>query len=298
MPVVADPVVLGALGSAGGLVAFFAAFRKLRTLRRIENTPTSAVRSMPMGLVELHGAARSGEPHTAPFSEKPVAFYRARVEQYRRRGRSSRWVTIHDEISSEAFWLEDETGRVLVLPEGAELNLPSDYHRRFNGSRLPAHLESYLDGVGIAPRSFGFGKSLRFTEWHIGAGQPFYLHGLAQEHPGLRGLKRERTNEILRAVRSDPERMAALDSNGDGRVDPEEWDRAREEACARAGSEEIEDRIVVARGGPGDLFLISDRSERELVRRLRWETALYLFFGGAAFVAGTATLIHRAGWIG
>ena len=52
-----DAVMVSAFASVGGLVAFFRGFRSLRTLRRIENTPTSKIRSMPMGLVEIHGAA-------------------------------------------------------------------------------------------------------------------------------------------------------------------------------------------------------------------------------------------------
>ena len=50
-----EAVVLSVIGAVGGPVAFVRAFQKLRALRRVENTPTSAVRSMPMGLVELHG---------------------------------------------------------------------------------------------------------------------------------------------------------------------------------------------------------------------------------------------------
>jgi hypothetical protein len=289
-----DPVMMAAFGSVGGVVAFFRGFWKLKALRRIENTPTSTVRSMPMGLVELHGFARVEEPLIAPFTGKPVALYRVEIEEYRG-GKNSRWVTVHKDSSSEPFWLEDDTGKVLVLPDGADLHLPTDYQENFRGTSLPADVESYMDQNGIRTRTLGFGKSLRFTEWHIEADQEFYLHGVGQERPDLREIQRERISDLLRNVREDPEMMKKLDLDGDGRVDAEEWDQARQLAVGKVRGEGIADRVVVAKGGKKDLFLISDRSEHDLVKRLRWETALYVFGGGAAFVAGTAYL---AGWFG
>lgn len=293
-----DLVVWSGVGSVGGLVAFTRGFGKLRALRRIENTPTSTVRSMPMGLVELHGIAVTEESLTGPFSAKPVAFYRIRVEEYRRSGRHSRWVTLHEETSFDPFWLEDPTGRVLILPDGADLHLPADFTETFNGNHLPAGLEGQLDERGVKRSFLGLGKRLRLTEWHIGVGQSCYVHGLAQERPGLRELQRDRVRELLREVKGDPDAMRALDTDGDGRVDAQEWDRAREAVTDRVGAEGLGDRVAVARGSSRDLFLISNRSEKDLVRALRWETALYVFGGGAVFVAGTSYLVHWLGWIG
>ncbi|MEE8558817.1 MAG: GIDE domain-containing protein [Myxococcota bacterium] len=290
-----DAVMVSAFASVGGLVAFFRGFRSLRTLRRIENTPTSKIRSMPMGLVELHGAAVAEETFTGPFTGKPVVFWEATVEEYRRGRRSSHWVTVHKASSEEhPFHIEDETGRVLVLPANAETHLPNDYRESFGGRSLPAGVEAYLDRSGVRARGlFGIGKRLRFTERHIVPGQAVYIHGVAQERPDLRHRVRDRRNEILREVKASPEAMDAIDRDGDGRISDQEWDTARRSAASQARSEGVTDRVVVAKGGPRDLFLLSDRSERELVRRLHWTTGLCVFGGGAAFVAGTAFLVHR-----
>jgi hypothetical protein len=291
-----DALVLSAFASVGGLVAFVFGFRKLRTLRRIENTPTSAVRSMPMGLVELHGVARLEDPLTGPFTGKTVAFWKVTVEEYRRQGRHSRWVTRHKGSSAqEPFYLEDDTGRVLILPDDAETHLPIDYREKYSGGSLPFLVETYLGECNIRLGWFGAFKRLRFTEWHIEVGQPFYVHGLAQERPDLRQRQRDRVNEILRDVKEDPETLQALDTNLDGRVDDLEWEQARHTAVTQARAEGVSDRVVVAKGGPRDLFLISDRSEQDLVRRLRWETFGYVFGGGGAFVAGTAYVVS---WLG
>jgi hypothetical protein len=289
-----DPIVLSAFGTVGGLVAFARGFSKLRALRRIENTPTSSVRSMPMGGVELHGTAQAQHTLFGPFTGKPAAYWEVEIEEYKRSGKHSRWVTVHKHNSADyPFWLEDPTGSVLVLPAGSETHLSHDYQKTFSGGSLPAFLQQYVSDRGIRSRFLGFGKRLRFTEWHIEVSQTVYLHGVAQERPDLNERRRERINEVLRDVREDPEAMEELDVDGDGQVDSLEWERARDMALARVRAEGVPDRVVVAKGDAGELFLISDRSERDLVRRLRWETFGYVFGGGAAFVAGTAYLVHQ-----
>jgi hypothetical protein len=251
---------------------------------------------MPMGLVELHGIARTDDPTLAPFTGKPVAFWEVRIEEWRSSRRHSRWVTVHDENSSDhPFYLEDETGRVLVLPDGAETSLPQDYQEQLSGKNLPGEVEAYVDSCDIRRTFLGIGKSLRFTEWHIDVGQEVYVHGIAQERPDLRERQRDRMNELLREIKENPDAMGTLDADGDGQVDDLEWEQARRSAVGQLQAEGITDRVVVASGKSQDLFLISDRSESDLVQRLRWETGLYVFGGGAAFVAGTAYLIH---WFG
>ena len=153
----------------------------------------------------------------------------------------------------------------------------------------------YLDQEGVKRTFLFFGKSLRFTEWYIEVGQRFYAHGLAQERKDIYEQKMNKLNQVLREVKADPGAMRELDTNEDGEVDGYEWEHARDLAWERIRAEETPNRVVVAQGKPGDLFLISDRSEHDLVRRLRWETALYVFGGGAAFVAGTTYLLM---WFG
>ncbi len=288
-----DAVLLSAIGSVGGLYLFYRGFRKLKSLRRIENTPTSSVRSMPMGLVELHGTAQRKEPLFGPFTGKPVGYYEVEIEEWKRSGRSSSWVTIHNHSSADyPFWLEDSTGRVMVLPAGSEMRLPNDYQEAFRWGRPSVALQQYMTDRGIKSGFMGMRRGLRFTEKHIEIGQTVYLHGVAQERPDLHRQRAERVGEILKEVKQDPEAMKTLDVDGDGRVDWVEWESARDMALARVRAEGIPDRVVVGRGSSSDLFLISDRSEEDLVSRLKLETFGCVFGGGAAFVAGTAYLVH------
>jgi len=52
----------------GGLVSFFFAFKILLYYRLINDTPTSKIRSMAMGFVEVKGKVKTKEILKSPFS--------------------------------------------------------------------------------------------------------------------------------------------------------------------------------------------------------------------------------------
>jgi hypothetical protein len=283
-----------ALAIAGGAL-FWRGFGWLRTLRRIENTPTAKVRSLSLGAVELCGAAEAEEPLVAPLSGKPAVWYEIVVEELRSSRRGSRWVVRKREQSSEPFHLRDETGRIQVLPDGADTHLPDSFTARVPGVGVSANVESYLDRSGL--RRGLFGRSYRLRERSIGPGDPVYVLGVAQERPDLRREKTKRLNERLHELRSDPERLQALDVDGDGQISDLEWDRARSQARSQVEREAVEDRVVIGRGEGGETFVLSNRDELELVQSLRWKAFGGVFGGGGLVVGGIAYLVYSLGGV-
>ncbi|MFH1770987.1 MAG: hypothetical protein ABH828_05545 [archaeon] len=95
----------------------------MKQKQMIENIPTSKIRSIAMGLVEIKGIAEPFRKKLlkSPFSEKDCVYYRYTVEEYRSSGKNSRWVTIASGQSNDFFNLTDDTGTVLVDPKGAEV---------------------------------------------------------------------------------------------------------------------------------------------------------------------------------
>ena len=88
--------------------------------RLIENTPTSRVRSMSMGFVELVGKARRKYELKVPFFFSDCVFYRYAIQRKGNTGWGNRWTVVEEGQSGPVpFLLEDDTGRVLVDPEGA-----------------------------------------------------------------------------------------------------------------------------------------------------------------------------------
>lgn len=109
-----------------GLVHF--AFRSLRARRALVGVPTSAAASVHIGLNRVHGIARpTASPLTAPISEVECAAWSFRIEDeiryfstWQRRWRR-RWRTAVERHAEGEFELVDDSGSVLVRPEGATI---------------------------------------------------------------------------------------------------------------------------------------------------------------------------------
>ena len=110
-------------GAVGGAALFVYGFKVRATQRVIEDTPTSTVRSLPLGFVEVAGAAQpDGDPLSSPIGNQPCVFYSYRIQELRGGGRSRRWVTVAEERSTEPFYLRDQTGSVLIDRKSTRLN--------------------------------------------------------------------------------------------------------------------------------------------------------------------------------
>jgi hypothetical protein len=183
-------VVIAGLGA--GCYLFFMGFRWWRLKRIIENIPTSKVRSLAMGLAELYGKVvpqigRAGTPELlkSPFTNRDCIYYRYKVEEYKKQGKNSRWVTIKAGTDAKLFYLEDETGKVLVQSAGADIDIFMDNQFR---STSPI-IASFLQQKGVAYENSFFGlfslgqKNMRFSEWFVEPGDYLYVLGTAADNP-------------------------------------------------------------------------------------------------------------------
>jgi hypothetical protein len=167
-----------AVGAVFGAFLFFRGFSMLRIKRLILNTPSSKIRSASMGLVEITGMATG--PHTIPagITGEPCFYYRAMAWQLRQSGRSNQWRKVADESLYVPFFVEDSTGRMLVNPQGAEL----DVHRNFkdeigeslfaNRDTMPENIAMYLLRNGLAGAD-----ATRIEEYCIKPDYPLFVLG-------------------------------------------------------------------------------------------------------------------------
>jgi len=284
-----------ALG-AGALFVLRHGSRAFWRLRTITDTPTARIQSAPQGYVELRGLAR---PHQgtlpASLSETPCLWYRFRVEQRRKSGRGDRWVTLDRGESDTAFLVDDGSGPCRVEPAGATVYC----HRRdrWTGpSRDPRGRSQPSLRLGDwIEIPLGGSQRYRFTEERIEDGDPLYILGRL-ETPRRGPEERERLRRsLLRVWKRDPTRVAALDTDGDGEISPEEWERARAEAARVAKhAEGLRSRVPVlpAVGATGDSrhpFVISTHTEEDLIRTLWWTVA--------GTILGFLVLVAAVGYI-
>ena len=220
-----------AFGTLAGLAlsAYGVAVNNRKQL--IESIPASTVRSLAVGLVEVNGCAQpERDPLRAPFSGLPCVLYTYRVEERRESGKETRWETIAKGTSEEPFYVQDETGRVLVVPFDAQLVLPDKRTTRSNWTgTLPQETILGLLKLGVAVDGWFGQKTIRCSEAFILPQERVYVMGTAQEQRGM----------------------------GDG---------TEHSAQLYIGSSRDNE------------FIISDRSEKELLSRLQWE--LWASIGG------------------
>jgi hypothetical protein len=200
--------------------------------------------------------------------------------------------------SAWPFYLEDETGRVLVDPEGATVELRTDLRGRrvFPGDEYYTALEKH----GWARRGWlGGSRRMRVSEWRIEPGDPLYALGVAQERPGLAQERRRHVAEKLAALKRDPEAMAHLDRDGDGHVSADEWEVARRLVVHEVDLTPQDDRVVIGRAPHREApFYLSDRHERAVVRSLSWRSSASIFGGAALSLACLAVLLSKLGILG
>lgn len=294
-----ESMLVAAFGLASGVLVFLRGFGLWRRHRWIEDTPTARVRSMPLGRVELHGRAQAKAELAAPFTGEPCVFYRYRIEEETGSGRRRRWREIAaGDSSAWPFYLEDETGRVLVDPRDASVEIAVDY--RETNPPLVGALLAFLDERGIDPEGwFGLRRKLRFTQWHIAPGEALFVLGVAQPRAGLALERRQRIAGRLAALKGDRRALAELDRDRDGNVSPEEWEVARRLAVEAVDRETVDDRIAVSADAHRSIpFVVADAPEALVLRSLRWR-ALGCIVGGAALhLFCLAFLLGRFGLIG
>lgn len=277
--------------------ALIGCFAFLHRTRLMENMPTSRLRSAAQGYVELEGRARlmPGAHTVGPLTKARCVWWRFSIEEKRKTGKNSSWVTVQSATSDECFEIDDNTGRCVVDPDGAKV-IPSDRQRWYGSTRTPA--------VGPAARggwlSAAFGR-YRYTEERIAPEAALYALGGFRTQTGAPDTFDEQVDlkELLDKWKHDGKMMTMLDVNKDGRVDQKEWDAARRMAQKKVRDEHVQravetpDLHVLARPRDGRPYILSGVPQAQLIRRWRWSSAGCLLVACAAAFLLIQALLAR-----
>ena len=266
---------LWVLGSMS-VISLFAWFSALRRLRAVRDTPTSRIASAAQGYVELIGRGKqlSDPPLLSKLSALPCLWYRYKVE---RKNAKNEWTTQDSGESNDPFLIEDDSGRCVVDPPGAEI--------------LTNHKDTWIQG------------QYRYTEWKLLNIDSIYVIGQFRTFGGssTQVSARDEMNQVLMEWKQDMQSLRKrFDLDNDGELSMQEWMLARQ-----AAKREAEKRVTEARAQPdtnymlqphdGRLFLISNLPQNKLERRYWFWTWAHLaiFFGalgGFSWVLSQATI--------
>jgi len=272
--------------------SFFWGFTRLRRKRLIENIPTSTIRGLALGLVELTGRAQKEHLLKSPFTGADCVFYRYTVERYQGSGKSARWVTVaKGDSSSCPFLIDDGTGKIRIFPQAAELVMPMDYNFTSMWLKpITPNLIDFMQRNGISYRGFLGNCQMRFREWYITENENVYVLGTANKP---NDFLKDHKGELLKRLgelKNDAVFMEKVDTNKDGNVSQDEWDAAVKKVEQEIIQKEIEagqsDNAfdVIISGTGGNVFIISDHSQKELTRKLTLQAFMGIFGAGALAV--------------
>lgn len=268
-----QPLFWAFLGVIFGPVFFVRGFRLLQRKRLIKDIPRSTVRGAALGPVEIVGKAVGPYTLVAPLSKTDCLYYRVVVRSNPKKDFSN---TKMRELSAPLY-LDDGTGKVMIYPAHCELQTEISEERADYG-------QAALDLEG-------YGEDAEFVrEYCIRQGDQLYVLGTLQHNPWAGGSAMAANNELSRI--------------GPGFVSRGEADILTHQAfpvldatlpsgmSASPGVFDYHPPVILTKGkGP---FIISSRSERELVAKLNWKSLLYIWGGPIATLWGLWEIFNVA----
>lgn len=244
------------------VLSFAYGFYHLRIKRKIENTPTSRIRSVAMGMVEVKGRALRKYVLVTPMSHTPCVYYR--LTRYRK-DKNDRWQAISVTSSDNAsFFLEDDTGRIEIDPAGARV-------------RAGTRQEGFPGQVGLT--RFDSDQTEKWQEEIVVEGTLLYVLGFASSKQAEGESLREEVQTALRDLKHDPQRLKQFDLDGDGKICVDEWDAARARTEGQVYHQRMirrsqqrrrqEDHVVIGHQPGRPLIIAETHSETHLTGTYR-----------------------------
>ncbi len=325
------------LGFGLGLYYFGKGFREFRKYRVLADTPVVPIRSVAMGLVEIHGKAQGEEQIYSPVGNTPCYFYKVDIEKYVKdsKGRG-RWTHAATDLNGVRFYLEDASGKVLVDLRDAEFDLPENCRREIGGvwarhwSWTYGQKKRNVPALGIGPTD----QELRDYVGRVGSGMvipnmvssipPTFASGAEARSPATPESRMEAQRELelfrqhmqaRKAARSFSSGLGGLVNFFRGAslsrrnvqstrfrlteycIVPDHWYDLTGTCTENPHPRDARDRNMIVKGENEPTFLISWRTEQGIEGHLRRRALKYIFGGGLLSVVCLAIVLSKLGWL-
>jgi hypothetical protein len=290
-------------GFGAGIYLFFKGFRIFREYRVLADTPEIPIRSLAMGLVEIHGKAKGEELVDSPVSHTPCLFYKVDIEKWQRNSKGSgSWSHYRTDADGVKFYLEDASGKVLVDAHGAEFDLLQSVRREIGTWRRSSTNLTSLFSRKENTASTTDLKLARTPGGEVAVIPPptdDELYAYVARSPRSFSVSGFSLSFSLNPTTS-------LGGTGLSRssyrmteycILPEHWYDVTGTCTENLNAKDEHDRNLIMKGENEPTFLISWRSEREIEKALRRRAALYVFGGAALSIVCLAILLAKFGWL-
>lgn len=293
--------IIPAIMALVGVILFIVGFFKYREYRVLADTPQIPIRSVSMGLSHVAGTSTGGQPLTSPLTQIPCYYFEVRVEKkVKRDNNQEAWEESHKERAEVPFYVQDETGYILVNPEKAEYNLPTAF---FGELRPPALISLGYAQKKVDP-SLGVAAP---TDDHLRA----YLNGsFTQARAALQGsnIPGAKVMDKGLEVAQKMQMMGVSIGAGGISMDFGNQEYRFTEFCLPAGRlthvlgtctenpspANENDRNLMKKGENEKTYLISTKSEKKLESSLRLQAFAMIFIGALLILGAAAVGLHSA----
>jgi hypothetical protein len=258
------------MGFGAGLYYFYKGFRTFREYRVLMDTPEIPIRSVAMGLVEIHGKATGIPPIPSPVTQTPCYFYTVDIEHWVTNKDGGSWVHLVTDADGPRFYVADATGKVLVDAHQAEYDLIQTARVETRGTF----------GSGLGLTLLGLGNST----------------GAAGKRPDLGSyasdaVARRKGTGFIGGGTGPGERYRLTEYL----VIPEHWYDITGTCVENPEAQDEYDRNMIMKGTNEPTFLITWRSEKEIRRTLRNRAAQYIFGGAILAVVCLGIFLAKHG---
>jgi hypothetical protein len=282
-------VVASVIGAIAGVYLFFRGFGLLRFKRLVLNTPLSRIHSASIGLVEVTGTPVGPHVLKAPVTGDPCYYYNVCAFQWVETSNNKhQWKRVLDETLFVPFFLEDTTGRVLVDPQGAQMDVHRSFKDEIDASifnmpgMCPPNVRDFLAKRGLVPA-----EKIRLEERIVPQGFPLFVFGTLGENPAINAAFARPQSKSLSTSLS-----ISLDAFGNlstGAAPVSAAARATSAAPSTDNSNfgpfDPHPSAAISKGERGEPFAISGHSQKELVGTLAWRSAACIWGGPLLAIA-------------
>jgi hypothetical protein len=170
----------------------------------LRDPPHVWINGIPRGLVQVRGRVVAEAPLISPLTQSPCCYYQTTIQR-EKPGKTGQFTTIHREVKSRDFVIDDGTGKIPIITAGAQYDLPQTYSAvvdwsapgLIKDSRGPTigqatppsseHVGLFLARHGIGKRGAGNGEgkaveggAFRITEQCLAVGAEASVFGTCE----------------------------------------------------------------------------------------------------------------------
>jgi E3 Ubiquitin ligase len=173
-----SPALLAWFGCLSGIYVFGRGLSLLRPKKPLSTGPVMTIRQAGPGLHEVSGISEGEPTLSAAISGKPCFYYHAAVWRQEEAAQGNAWSKAAEEIECQPFLLNDETGRILVDPRGAKMDLPRDTYEEYGKTLLATHTDIPRGLEDLLVRhKMKANAALRVEEYLISPGTHLFVNG-------------------------------------------------------------------------------------------------------------------------